>query len=303
MKTKHLVLPTALLLSMACASSRTSSQLETARTDYRTATSGPASELELAALDDAKEALNRAEVAHADDPGSYKERSLAYLASHKARIAMAKAGEADAKLTIEQAKERHDEYEKAVLAAQRNALQQTTNDLEQERQARQEAEKRAQAALASLREFASVQQDERGMVLTLSGSVLFATAKSELLSTARQRLDDIARTLVDLEADVQFRIEGHTDSRGTEQYNEQLSQERAQSVADYLVSQGLDAKRIDTVGLGESEPVASNDTPEGRANNRRVEIVIQDPDAKNKRGEMSRDADASPGQSGIPDER
>jgi outer membrane protein OmpA-like peptidoglycan-associated protein len=213
---------------------------------------------------------------------------------------MAMAGEAEAELAVQRAKERHDEYERALLAAQQNALEQNSKTLEQERAARLEAEKRAQAALASLRESANVREDERGTVLTLNGSVLFATAKSDLLSSARERLDSVARALVDLDSDVKFRIEGHTDSRGTEQYNEQLSRERAQSVADYLVSRQLEQSRIDTVGLGESQPIASNDTPEGRANNRRVEIVIQDPDRMGKKpqGELS-----SAAQSGIPNDR
>lgn len=284
MKPNYIFLPTALVLSIACGSAQTSSQLETARADYHMAKSGPASRLELVALAEAEEALKRAEAAHADDPGSHAERSLAYVASGRARIAMAKAGEAEAKLAIERAKAHHDAYERALLAAQRNALEQTSKNLEQEREARLNAEKREQAALASLRESTSVRQDERGMVLTLSGSVLFETAKSELLPSARDRLGAIARSLADLDSDVNFTIEGHTDSRGTEQYNEQLSRERAQSVADYLVSHQLDRSRIEIVGLGESRPIASNDTPEGRANNRRVEIVISDP---SKRAESS----------------
>lgn len=306
MKPTYLLLPILFGTLSACAADRASSQLQTARADYRAAKSGPASQLELAALSDAQEALNRAEVAHADDPGSYEERSLAYLASHRARIAMAKAGAAEAKLQATDAEARHEKYQEALLEAQRAALQNTTASLEAERKAREEAEKRTEAALASLRAAANVQQDARGTVLTLSGSVLFVTGKVELLPSARERLDSIAKSLTELDSKVTFKIEGHTDSRGTDQFNEQLSQERAQSVADYLASRGVDRGRIQTVGMGESKPVASNDTPEGRANNRRVEIVIQDPANDQNQGLGSRPQPAAPGgssQAGIPDQR
>lgn len=294
MKTTLFLLPAAIALA-ACASEQASSQLKTARSDYREAKNSPASQLELVALDEAQQALEKAEAAHAEDPGSYQEKSLAYVASHRARIAMAKAGEADAKLTVQEAQERHQQYQTALLEAQRAALEHTSKDLEQERRARLEAEKRTAAAMASLEELGRVQQDDRGTVLTLSGSVLFATGESELLPTARQRLDSVAQSLADFDSDVTFKIEGHTDSRGTDEFNQELSRKRAQSVADYLVSRGVDQSRIQTVGMGESQPVTTNDTPEGRANNRRVEIVIQDPDQL--RNPMPQD------QSGIPDDR
>ena len=71
-------------------------------------------------------------------------------------------------------------------------------------------------------------------------------------------------------------IEGHTDNVGSEQYNKQLSEDRANAVKTYLVSEGISETRISTLGKGEESPVANNDTPDGRAMNRRIEITIPD---------------------------
>ncbi|HLM45177.1 MAG TPA: OmpA family protein, partial [Myxococcaceae bacterium] len=87
------------------------------------------------------------------------------------------------------------------------------------------------------------------------------------------RLDEVAEALKKTQSPLV--IEGHTDSQGPEEVNEELSQLRAESVRDYLAEKGVDSARVRTTGLGESRPVASNKNPEGRANNRRVEIVIE----------------------------
>jgi outer membrane protein OmpA-like peptidoglycan-associated protein len=111
--------------------------------------------------------------------------------------------------------------------------------------------------------------------LTLSGEVLFKTGVAELLPVAEDRLDGVAQALKQLDASQKVVIEGHTDSRGSEESNERLSKERAEAVRDYLVKQGVSGAQLTAVGKGESEPIADNETAEGRANNRRVEIVIK----------------------------
>ena len=116
--------------------------------------------------------------------------------------------------------------------------------------------------------------EQNETVITLSGSVVFKTGTATLLPIARQKLDDVATALKAQKEGTRIVVEGHTDSRGGTAFNEDLSRRRAVAVRDYLVSQGVDAERIAAVGRGESEPVASNDSPEGRANNRRVEIVL-----------------------------
>lgn len=116
------------------------------------------------------------------------------------------------------------------------------------------------------------QDTERGLVLTL-GSVLFETDKATLQSGSRRTVQKVAEFLNQY-PERKILIEGFTDSRGSDQYNQQLSQDRAQSVRELLVTNGVDPQRIDVTGHGEDYPVASNDNTAGRQQNRRVEIVI-----------------------------
>ena len=129
--------------------------------------------------------------------------------------------------------------------------------------------------MADLAKFASVKQEARGMVITLSGSVLFASAKSDLLPAAQLKLNDVANALIKEDPLSKIVVEGHTDSQGGVPYNQELSQRRAQSVRDYLVSRGIASDRVTAQGFGPSRSIADNNSPEGRANNRRVEIVVQ----------------------------
>ncbi|KFE68186.1 OmpA family protein [Hyalangium minutum] len=159
--------------------------------------------------------------------------------------------------------------------AREEAERRATEQLEAERRARAEAERHATEALARLEREGEVgvREDARGTVLTLSGSVLFASGESELLPSARSRLSEVADALK--QSDNAITIEGHTDSLGPEAYNEELSLRRAEQVRGFLLSRGVPPERVSVRGLGEYRPVASNSTPEGRANNRRVEIVLQ----------------------------
>ena len=110
------------------------------------------------------------------------------------------------------------------------------------------------------------------MVLTIPGSVLFATGKSSMMPGAQSKLNEVADALKGLDRDII--VEGHTDSQGSEASNMTLSQTRANNVRDYLVAHGVPANRIRAEGEGEAKPVADNRTAEGRANNRRVEIIV-----------------------------
>jgi len=103
--------------------------------------------------------------------------------------------------------------------------------------------------------------------------VNFASDSAELSPRAKTILDDVAKTLGDYD-DILIEVRGHTDSQNTDDYNMKLSLARAQSVKDYLISKGIAASRITVKGFGESMPIATNDTDEGRALNRRVEIQI-----------------------------
>jgi outer membrane protein OmpA-like peptidoglycan-associated protein len=164
-------------------------------------------------------------------------------------------------------------------AWQRQAREQAAALREAEQRARR-AEQRLQQLEAgsrtreSLEGVAGVKEDERGLVLTLTGSVLFEFDKAELLPTASRRLDAVADALNAQPEGQELVVEGYTDSVGPEGYNVQLSVARAESVRDFLVQKGVDPQRICVEGYGESSPVADNRSPEGRANNRRVEIVL-----------------------------
>jgi len=154
------------------------------------------------------------------------------------------------------------------------ALAKTQAQLDAEKVARADAEKKAAQALADLQKIASVKQETRGMVITLSGSVLFETDKAALLPQAMNKLNDVADALIKGNPDSNITIEGHTDSTGSRDHNMVLSQQRAEAVKQALVGRGVSADRIKTVGVGPDRPIADNKSPEGRADNRRVEIVV-----------------------------
>jgi outer membrane protein OmpA-like peptidoglycan-associated protein len=111
------------------------------------------------------------------------------------------------------------------------------------------------------------------ITLDMPGNVTFAFDSAELNSQVKPVLDKVAGTLREYNKTV-IEVAGHTDSTGSDAYNQKLSERRASSVATYLSGQGVEAGRMVTVGAGEGYPVASNDTEEGRSQNRRVEITI-----------------------------
>jgi outer membrane protein OmpA-like peptidoglycan-associated protein len=148
--------------------------------------------------------------------------------------------------------------------------------LEAERKRRADAEKRAPPwPTADLARLASVKQEDRGTVITLSGSVLFASNKFALLPAAQAKLGQIAEALLKGDPDATFVVEGHTDSQGKAAANQELSVNRANSVREYLVSHGIAADRITSRATAPTAPIADNKSAENRANNRRVEIVVK----------------------------
>jgi len=120
-----------------------------------------------------------------------------------------------------------------------------------------------------------VRQEARGLVLTLPGSVYFEVNKSIVQPAMRSRLTEIARALSAAGEDAHFLIEGHTDADGSNEYNLELSRLRAEAVRSVLVAGGVPANSIETQGYGETRPIASNNSSNGKAQNRRVEIVLQ----------------------------
>jgi len=121
----------------------------------------------------------------------------------------------------------------------------------------------------------SVYRDARGTILSMS-DILFETGKADLKQELRENLSAIGAILQSLLTESKVIVEGHTDNVGSAEFNQKLSEERAKAVMKYLVERGVDAKRLQAVGYGLTKPVADNKTEEGRAKNRRVELVIKD---------------------------
>jgi len=117
-----------------------------------------------------------------------------------------------------------------------------------------------------------VRKDDN-ITLDMPGSLTFATNSSDLNATFYPVLDKVSATLVQYNQTM-VEVAGHTDSVGSAEYNQALSERRAHAVAAYLVSRGVNIKRLMVVGDGENHPIASNDTPDGRQANRRVELTI-----------------------------
>ncbi len=120
---------------------------------------------------------------------------------------------------------------------------------------------------------AKVERVGEGIKITFDSGILFATNSYKLESQAKSNIDKLAKIL-NKYPDTNILVVGYTDATGKEDYNMKLSDQRAKSVVDYTSSQGVDGKRFTYKGLGPQEPVASNDTPDGRQQNRRVEIAV-----------------------------
>jgi len=271
-----------LTMAVGCGSTLPPKELVDARASYQTAAKGPAAQQSPAELHVAKQALDVAERSFSDDGDSPTTKDFAYVAIRKAQLADASARAALAIKEREAAEREAQNVQTDQLHKARNELSSTKNNLEKtqdqlaaEKRAREEAEKKAAQAMADLQKIASVKQESRGMVITLSGSVLFATNESTLLPAAILKLNEVADALIKGNPDSNITIEGHTDSQGQRQYNMDLGQKRADAVKSQLVARGVAADRIKTTGVGPDRPVADNKTAEGRANNRRVEIIVE----------------------------
>nr|WP_227625891.1 OmpA family protein [Geofilum rubicundum] len=120
---------------------------------------------------------------------------------------------------------------------------------------------------------ANVERVGEGIIVELSNNILFGFDSYELSSTARTNLNKMI-TVFDTYPDTDIEVQGHTDSSGSDTYNQDLSERRANAVTSYLVNRGVSSSRLTTVGYGETSPKYSNDTEEGRAQNRRVEFII-----------------------------
>jgi len=267
----------------ACASApQRNDQLEQARTEVQTLAADPmAQQAASSDLDQARTSLNQADSAFQQKRPPEQVNQLAYLALRHAQSGEARISEARARQEVAKAQE------------DRNHIQLQAREREAEN-AKAEAATARNTAAAAQSELASARQElnnlqakqtDRGMVMTLS-DVLFDTGKATLKAGANRDLDRLAQALKD-NANTKVKIEGYTDSVGSDSYNQGLSERRAQAVADALQLRGVPADRYQVEGLGKEYPVATNDTQAGRQQNRRVEIVFSDDAGRFAEGETA----------------
>jgi outer membrane protein OmpA-like peptidoglycan-associated protein len=263
-----------------CGAAAAPQELHNARHAYTQASQGPAAQLAPAQLDTARQAVERANMAFGSGADEAVVKDMAYVAERQVAIAVSAAALEQENRNLAKYQKDEDELRRKLQSATQTELARMKRELEQQKQAvateheaRLAAERSAAAALKSLDEVARVKEESRGIVITLSGSVLFAAGQHSLLPIAKEKLREVAQVLLE-QGESNIMVEGHTDSVGPSTRNHELSLLRAQEVRGYLVSQGIPTNSIQASGLGEDRPVASNDTAEGRANNRRVEIVV-----------------------------
>lgn len=276
------------LLASSCAGAPPSSLVD-ARAAYRNAQQGPAEQVAPAQLHVAETSLKVAEQTYADEGDSPNARDRAYVAMRKAELADVQARTAQSQAKLRDVQNRSalaEQKEHAAtteelsktreqLAREQAALQNQNSALQAEMERRKQAEQAQADALAALGRQEDVKKEARGTVITLSGSVIFASGGSELLPAARSKLSEVATALDQGEQTSRITVEGHTDSVGAAPMNQELSVRRATAVRDALVAAGVAAERINVVGYGAARPIADNSSEAGRANNRRVEIVVQ----------------------------
>ena len=274
--------------STACGGERVPPKsLLDARADYVRAHDGMALKFAPTEVHEADLALQRAEQAFRDDPDDESTVDLAIVADRKALMAEAEAetlvaqqDAAQARNALESKRNAQLQNAQSQLNDTRRTLGQTQMQLDQQEAASAEQQRRLQQLELKLKDardtiakIATVKDDERGMIITLPGEVLFKTGKSDLKPAAMAKLDQIAEALKG--KDQPIVVYGYTDNVGTRETNMTLSQNRAQTVRDYIVSKGIPQDVVTAQGKGPDDPVADNASIEGRAQNRRVEIVVQ----------------------------
>ncbi|HEY6484655.1 MAG TPA: OmpA family protein [Steroidobacteraceae bacterium] len=282
------------VLVAACASAPPrSEQLEQARAAVETLSQDPLAQQ--AAQDDlhsARNSLQQAQTALQQKQPPAIVDHFAYLAQRQAEAGEARCAEARARAEVARSQQERDqilldartrEARNAQMQSQ-TLQQQAANAREQAANAREQAANAQNAAQATQAQLDAAQQQlaelkaketQRGLVVTL-GDVLFDTGQATLKPGADLQLSRLA-TYLNSNPHTKILIEGHTDSRGSDDYNQALSDRRAEAVKSALVSRGVSADQVEAAGRGKAYPVATNDTPAGRQQNRRVEIIFSDP--------------------------
>jgi len=301
---QRLMLNISLALSLslaACATAQPPQQLVDARAAYRHAAASSANQHAPTHLESARRALIRAEQSFGDSPRSEETVDLAYIAQRLAQLAEVQSeiavaqndrGIAERELQVAEQKKAHEtehqltetqqelakvETEAAMqpkIDREKAKLDDAHKDLERERQARKDAERSASEAKDALAKIAAVKEDARGTIITIPGNVLFTSGKSNLMPGSGEKLDAVVDALRSMRGQ-KVTVEGYTDSTGSPGVNQRLSEKRAAAVKDYMIRHGIPSDQIEARGMGSDNPVDDNSTAEGRAGNRRVEIILE----------------------------
>ena len=221
------------------------------------------------AEDEANERKGRADAEQASkDAQAAQQQEAARRAQAEASEAEAKARAEAAKLAREQA-----EAQSAQAAAQAQAAQQQAQAAQQQaEQARQQTLQMRERLRQQLNQVLQTRESARGLIVNMS-DVLFDFNKYTLKPETREKLAKVSGILLAY-PDLKVQVEGYTDNIGSEEYNQKLSDQRASAVRDYLVAQGVSNPNITAQGFGKTHPIADNSTNAGRAQNRRVEMVV-----------------------------
>ncbi|MGH7664190.1 MAG: OmpA family protein [Gemmatimonadaceae bacterium] len=215
-------------------------------------------------------ALRRAEIAKAELEGGLAAEQADSLRDERMQRLLLLSESQRAQLMQEQALS----AEEIAALRERNLL--VSQRADSLRRVAEAAEARLNDALVQLRtlvaEITNIRETTRGLVINLS-DILFDVDKATLKAGAEQNIARIA-AILNQYPDYQISVEGHTDATGSDSYNQSLSERRAAAVRASLVSGGVDPSRITSKGLGEAQPIATNDTPAGRQQNRRVEVIV-----------------------------
>jgi outer membrane protein OmpA-like peptidoglycan-associated protein len=286
-------------MSLVMGCSTTPAVLEQARQNFQQMERDPQiSQNAPVASYEASQALQRTERAWEDNGNEQEVAHLAYLTNQRIAIARETAQQKVAEAEARQLKQEREKFllesrtQEADRAKQlaesqarqaRLAQQQAAARASEAREAQKQARTATERAEELEKRFAELKakQTDRGLELTLN-DVLFEFDKANLKPGAMRSLTNVAEFLRENPGQ-KVTIEGYTDSVGSDAYNRDLSQRRADSVRDFLIQNGISSDRITARGLGEEYPVASNDTQAGRQQNRRVQIIIVNNDGRSAR--------------------